>query len=200
MKTRACRPGYSLLELVLVLAVMLIVTALALPSLKGMYGSYKLNGAVDSVRAAWAQARARAIAENRPYRFGVIPETGQYRVAPDLPDYWTGSGRPSSDLTNGEGAVLEESLPPGVRFSMSGGGAPSADVGDSSLDPAGRGSKSSASADAYTSAAVFRPDGTARADCEILFQVRGARPTALCLRGMTGVITVKSNPGSGGAP
>ena len=72
------RRGYTLLELVLVLAVVVMVSAIAYPSLKGMYGHYKMTGAVDSVRAAWAQARAHAIEEGRPYRFAVVPDTGEH--------------------------------------------------------------------------------------------------------------------------
>jgi type II secretory pathway pseudopilin PulG len=195
MKTRASRPGYSLFELVLVLAVLLIASALSLPSLKVMYGSYKRDGAVDAVRAAWAQARARAIEEGRPYRFGVVPDGGHYRVAPDTPDYWSGSGHPT-DGTGKPGKVVEGSLPPGVRFSVNaptgqGGSDPVSDWPDTS----GKGPKGAVPAESYSNAAVFLPDGTAKADCEILFQVRGTSPVSLKLRGMTGAVTVKNNVG-----
>ena len=100
MKTKKRRSGASLLEVVVVLAIMVIISALAIPSIQAMYGSYKLNGAVDSVRAAWADARSRAIDEGRPYRFSVEPNGTHYRVAPDDPDYWPGSG-PAND-PNGE--------------------------------------------------------------------------------------------------
>ena len=188
----AKRGGYTLLELVLVLAVLVMLAGLCYPSIKGMYGHYKLTAAVDTVRAAWAQARAHAIEEGRPYRFAVVPGTGQYRVAPDSPDYWSGSG-PASD-TNGQGMVMEKVLPGGVCFAT--GDGPPADSGapPQSDAPAG-----GASPDSYTSPVVFLPDGSARDDAEVIFQVRGAMPTAIRLRGLTGIVTVK-RVNSGGGP
>src|SRR5262245_60047620 len=113
MKKR--RTGATLFEILLVMAIVVIISAMAFPSLSAMYGSYKINGAVDSVRSAWADARARAIEEGRPYRFAVEPSGSSYRVAPDHPDYWEGNSIPTDD-PNGQGLVIEQSLPAGVRF------------------------------------------------------------------------------------
>ena len=185
------RRGYTLFELVLVLAVLVLLSAITYPSLKGMYGHYKMTGAVDSVRAAWAQARAHAIEEGRPYRFAVVPDTGHYRVAPDQPDYWSGSP-PASD-PNGRALVLEKSLPRGVHFATGGAAGP-----DSGGDYRADEPPAAVAPDAYVNPVVFLPDGTAREDAEVIFQIRGARPTAIRLRGLTGVVTVKPvNPGGG---
>jgi prepilin-type N-terminal cleavage/methylation domain-containing protein len=191
------RPGYTLMEAMLVVAVIALLAAICVPSLKGMYGYYKLNGAVDSVRSAWAHARARAIEEGRPYRFAVVADAGSFRVAPDQADYWGGS--PPADDPHGKGFVLEQSLPKGVHFTLGGdsqapgvGGTPADGEEDVPGDlAAGRKDQNHASLDAYTTAAVFLPDGTARDDVKIVFQVRGAQPTAIQLRGMTGSVTVK---------
>jgi prepilin-type N-terminal cleavage/methylation domain-containing protein len=183
------RRGYTLFELVLVLAVLVLLSAIAYPSLKAMYGHYKMTGAVDTVRAAWAQARAHAIEEGRPYRFAVVPGTGQYRVAPDSPDYWSGSG-PGSD-PNGQGLVLEKALPGGVCFATGG-------VPDTGGAPQPEAPSAGASPDSYTNPVVFLPDGSAREDAEVIFQVRGARPTAIRLRGLTGIVTVKHLDAGGG--
>src|SRR5262245_32030612 len=91
MTARKRRSGYTLFEVVLVCAVMLIGTSLFVPSLRSMHGSYKLNGAVDTMRTAFAQARARAIEDSRPYRVSIEPDGSHYRVAPDQADYWSGS-------------------------------------------------------------------------------------------------------------
>jgi len=173
----------------LVAALIAILGALVAPSLKGMFGYYKLNGAVDGVRAAWADSRTRAVAEGRPYRFSVVPGTGMYRVAPDQPDYWGGAA-PAFDPAH-PALVEEKALPRGVTFSGNGAG-PAGAADASPVGPA------HVSPDAYTTLAVFLPDGTARADVEILFQVRGARPTTLCLRSLTGATAVRSDPAGGG--
>jgi len=184
MTTQTRRKGYTLLEVLLVAAVLIVFASLAIPSLKGIQGSYRLTGGVDSVRSAWAQARARAIEEGRPYRFAVEQDGSHYRIAPDRPDYWSGSG--PGDDPDGKGFVLEQSLPGGVRFTVNGDLA-SAPPPDEVSD---KDDKPGPSLDAYTGAAVFLPDGTAREDVKILFQVRGATPTMVHLRGLTGSVTV----------
>ncbi len=57
MVHRTRRSGYTLFEIVMVMAVMLILSGIAYPSLKSMYGVHKLDGAIDTVRGAWAEAR-----------------------------------------------------------------------------------------------------------------------------------------------
>jgi len=170
--------------MVLVLAIMVILATITYPSVKGMFGYYKLHGGVDSVRAAWAHARGRAILESRPYRFAVEPGGSHFRVAPDLPEFWPGSG-PAND-PHGPGAVLEQALPAGVHFN----------IGDTaSAPPAENTSKSddhSPPSGDWTPAAVFLPDGSAREDVTITFQVHGVRPVALYLRGLTGVSSTQT--------
>jgi Tfp pilus assembly protein FimT len=185
MKLR--RKAATLFELILVLAILVIVTAIAVPSLHSMYGAHKLTGAVDSVKGAWAEARAHAMKEGRPYRFSVQPDGSAFRIAPDQDDYWAGDA-PSGD-PNGQGLILEQSLPTGVRFSVGGdaGAAPPQGTQENySLEekPVANGN--------WSNTVVFNPDGTAQDDVRIVFQVKGARTTALQLRGTTGDVSVET--------
>jgi hypothetical protein len=187
MKPR--RRATTLFELILVLAILVIVASLSVPSLGSMYGYYKINGAVDSVRSAWADARAHAIEEGRPYRFSVQPDGRAFRVAPDQDDYWPGQG--SADDPQGHGAVIEHSLPTGVRFAVGdagGGQAPAAEPEryDLEEEPVKGGS--------WSTTVVFLPDGTAREDVRIRFDVKGTRPMTLQLRGLTGDVSVETEP------
>src|SRR5690349_19359062 len=86
------RPGFTLFELVLVLAVMVVVAAISYPSIDSVFNSYKVGTGADAVRAGWAKARAQAMNDGIPYRFSVMPNTGNFRIAPDLPDFWGGNG------------------------------------------------------------------------------------------------------------
>ena len=185
MANRSRRSAYTLFEVVLVGAVLTILAAVSYPTLKNMYGYHKLNGAVDSVRAAWAEARSRAIDEGRPYRFSVEPNGSHYRVAPDEDDYWSGGSGPAND-PNGKALVLEKALPGGVRFAL-GDEAPAAD--DAAPDNGKEDCKASGN---WSTGAVFLPNGTARDDVKITFQVRGVRPTAIQLRGLTGNVSVQT--------
>jgi len=171
------------MELMLVVAVIVMVSALAVPSLDSMYGYYKLNAAVDSVQAAWAIGRYHAIEEGVPYRFSVLPGQGNYRLAPDSGDYWSG-GTPAAADPDNPPAVFDDALPKGVTFSMGGNGpAAAAGSGDQTSMPVGQVDSGS-----WSTVAVFMPDGTARDDVEIFFQVKGARPTSIYLRALTGAV------------
>jgi Tfp pilus assembly protein FimT len=193
--TRSRRPSYTLLEVLLVCAVLVIVSALTVPSIDSMYGYFKMNAAVDSVKAAMVQARAGAIADGQPYRFCVVPGQGNYRVAPDDNTYWSGGGLPTPPDPNNPPAVVEDALPSGVTFAMGQNGtAPAAAPtnGDTST-PVGHVDPGS-----WSVVTVFMPDGTARDDVEIVFQVKGARTTSVQLRALTGIVTSRLVDAGGG--
>ena len=50
------------MEVMLVLAVIVILSAISFPSFEAIYAGIKMDSATDSVRAAWAEAQARALA------------------------------------------------------------------------------------------------------------------------------------------
>jgi prepilin-type N-terminal cleavage/methylation domain-containing protein len=182
------RPAYTLLEVVLVLALLAIVTALAYPHIDGMYGHHRLTAALDEVRGAWASGRAHAIEEGVPYRFSVVLGKGNFRLAPDSPEYWDG-GNPAPAGNGQQALILTGSLPRGVTFANGNngnGGGPGGST-DTVLE--------SVSPSQYQALAVFLPDGTARDDVEIRFNVRGAAPAVIKLRSMTGVVSVQRGGG-----
>jgi type II secretory pathway pseudopilin PulG len=168
------------MELMIVLAILVAVAALAVPSLRAIFGTHKLTASVDAVRAAWAIARAAAADEDRPYRFAIEPNGRHFRIAPDLDSYWSGGDGPGDD-PDGKGVVLTDSLPGGVCFILNGdpGQPPPANaaVADEKSPPSGQ----------WEKACVIMPDGTSPEDVRIVFQVHGSPPTQLQLRGLTGV-------------
>jgi prepilin-type N-terminal cleavage/methylation domain-containing protein len=181
------RPGYTLLELMLVLAIIVVMAAIAYPSATAMYGHLRLSQAADAVREAWAEARAHAIDEGRPYRFAIIPNQGNYRVAPDSPEFWGSSSQeqPSADAINPP-FYINKALPKGLRFSAPEAPAGGQTEGESSIP------KENISPDMWSSRTVFLPDGTARQDVEIVFGASGTMGIIMRLRALTGAVTVKS--------
>lgn len=182
------RPAYTLLELVIVLALLVVLTAMIYPSLEAMYGDYRVTSAADMIRASWASARAQALNGSRAYRFAVVPHQGNFRIAPDSADFWAGGNEPPpSDDPANPAFVQEGTLPKEVRFVplevlQTGGSIPG---GESSLP------LESIDPSQWVTRAVFLPDGTVRDDVELPLQARGARPVIITLRALTGVVNVR---------
>src|SRR5262249_46829411 len=110
------RRGFTLLEMILVLALVVILASLVYPSYTAMQRSYRLEGAADEAKAGMITARAQAIEEGRPYRFAVVPGKGNYRVAPDSPDFWGSGTPPTAPEGTAAPLLLEDSLPEGTNF------------------------------------------------------------------------------------
>jgi Tfp pilus assembly protein FimT len=164
------RGGFTILELCLVLAVIIVASAIAVPSITAMYADVKLTAASDLVRARWAEARARAVEDGMPYRFAVVPQSNRFRVEPDIAE------NPEEPGVDARPLVLDDELPGGVEFA----------VGETD----GEGG-----ADGMQTIAVFLPDGTARSDVEIVFRAGGQRSLVLRLRSLTGAVSAQFESG-----
>ena len=184
---RKHRPAYTLFELLLVLVLLVLLAAIAYPTLDGLLATFRMTEAADMVRANWADARAYAMNEGRPYRFAIVSGKGNFRVAPDSPEFWGGGDPPVAD-SNNPPLVVEDSLPRGVRFSTP-DTYQSASIdqsGDSSLPPG------SVDPGSWSTIVTFLPDGTTKEDVEIIFTGAGARPVDVKLRGLTGAVSVQT--------
>lgn len=180
--------GFTLLEVMLVLALMVILGSLAYFSLDGMAADQRVAAGADAFRACMAEARSRALEEGRSYRCSVVPGKGNYRAAPDSPDYWTGSDDPvSTDNSSSPPYIKSDVLPKGVAFYTPDNppGDGPAQGTDSSLPP------DQVPSSSWTTMVTFAADGTTRDDVSLILQGRGARPLALKLRALTGVVTVQ---------
>jgi hypothetical protein len=180
------RDAYTLFELLLVLAMLVILGAVVLPSLDSMYGDYKLTAAADAVRAAWAQGRVEAMESGQAYRFAVVQGQGNFRLAPDRADFWSGSGAPPpGDAETKPPIVLESTLPSGIRFGAVDNIQGPVDQSAAEI-PVGQVDSSS-----WSRVVVFLPNGTTQENVEIAFLGRNLRPLALRLRALTGAVTTE---------
>ena len=163
------RPAFTLLEVLLVIAVIIALSAVAYPTLVGMYGDVKVKAAADDVRAAWTEARSHAIEDGRGYRFAVQPDTGKYRVAPDADGFWDGSGGDESDAPP---FIFEGDLPNGIVFK----------VGEDLAESGG-----------WSTVVVFNPDGGCSADVEVVLREADddGTPIVVKVRAMTGAVSVR---------
>jgi len=172
---RQPRKAYSLLELVLVLAVIVVLGAFAVPGLIGDNEYVKETASTDAVKAAWTAARAQAMKEGRPYRFAVVWNKGNFRVAPDSDDYWKGNAHKTDDKN--PALIIEKSLPEGVAFSKGSSSGSSAPT-DTVLATDG------ISPNQWDTVVVFNPDGSASDDVRLEFTGGGC--PGLEVRAFTG--------------
>lgn len=129
--SRLRRRGLSLMEMMLVLAVLVAVAAMAVPALQGPMDDQRLRKSADLVRSQWAQARVAAMKTGRMQMFRYEIGGELYSIQP-----WQGQTdavEASGDLTanpltedtisqigaknaNNPLGLTGVKLPPGIKF------------------------------------------------------------------------------------
>ncbi len=122
---RSTRRGYTLLELLIVVAVMLVVASLTLPALNRPFAKSKLRDAAKQLRVALARARLEAIRTGAPQQFCYQPGGGVYEISARstaegggfLPVALEG-GVEEAPVADGSAyaAAARYELPEGIRF------------------------------------------------------------------------------------
>jgi len=83
MKGRSARAGFTLIEMMAVVAVLALLAVILIPSLDAMYGDTRQKGAADQIRGELAAARAWAMEDGVPYRVAVSEDGTKIRRAPE---------------------------------------------------------------------------------------------------------------------
>jgi Tfp pilus assembly protein FimT len=166
------RAGYTLLELIVVLAVVILLGAIVLPTLFGTQGNTRVKAAADDCTSSISMARSHAIDEGRNYKLSVSSDGTKIRVSPDDPAALDASTDP--DLP--KPYVSEKTLEPGVT-----------------IKPIITGSESSMSdTDGWIRLATFQQDGTCKEAYDPDFEIAEVGVTSLIvqIRALTGHTTV----------
>jgi type IV fimbrial biogenesis protein FimT len=97
--------GFSLIELVVVLAIILLITVMALPQARNVIRSYRLNAAASAIKSAVQSTRYQAIMVGCPYQLVFTSASTNYQLTTEKV---TGSP-PACDTTfttvSGYGAI-----------------------------------------------------------------------------------------------
>jgi prepilin-type N-terminal cleavage/methylation domain-containing protein len=180
------RPGFTLMEIAIVMAIIVILMVLTVPSIGLIYGDQGSVDASDSIRAKWAKARSQAIHDGVPYSFGVAWGQSSWRVAPDGSEFW---GNSAGTTPGGTYIEIVGNLPHDIRFIQ-------ADAPP--LDPKREPSPDAGTVEPgqFVQLVTFYPDGTVQcfmpdgSSADILLialEGRSGRRLILSLRAMTGV-------------
>jgi prepilin-type N-terminal cleavage/methylation domain-containing protein len=189
-----CRSGLTLIEMILVLAVLVAAAAIALPALHGPMSDQRLRKAGDLVLAQWARARLTAMKTGQMQVFRYEIGTDLYQVQPRLDEsfFLEGSAdasqlmapnmllqNPNRDGRDSLLGVAGQRLPSGVTF-FTGRTEMDSRVGQlQNEDP------SIAMAGSMVQPIIFYPDGTTTQARIVLTNERFF--VELKLRGLTGI-------------
>ncbi|TWT96950.1 hypothetical protein Pla108_27270 [Botrimarina colliarenosi] len=165
--------GFTLVELMLVLSLVVVLAALAAPSLSGTLARVRLEAAAEAVRTAWADARLEAMRTGQPVVFQCRLGTGEYTLS-KLTDA-TAALAGATDTADQEQLANDEHEDLGaITFTQLSVGDPL----DPLLDPS------------VAACVVFRPDGAADDAWAIVEAANGQR-RQITLRGLTGAARIE---------
>jgi len=182
---RPVRSGASLLEVLIVMAIIVAFGAIALPQLRDFNGDSRIKAAADTVKGRIANARAASLESGRPYRLALNPEGNRFRIAPDELAFQNVAANDEDEEADSI-LVGETNLPKDVTAEIV-----TADGSTGAVDDNG-----------WTRVATFRPDGTCREDSvTIRLTEPGTLPILIQIRGLTGAATIeKTKPTMGTTP
>lgn len=189
--TRPPRHAVTLLEVMLVLALLVVMASIAWPAMQRPLSSQRLRKSADAVRVVWARSRVKAMSTGQTlvFRYSVEGDRYnlQYHAGPEFSsDALSEESETFSSDTDPAAFVFgnEAKLPEGVVF-MS--GETTEDTRASSLvleEP-----PMAEAGTTWSEPILFYPDGTS-STVRLVLRNAYDRAIELSLRGLTGVVTV----------
>ena len=119
------RRGFTLVEVLLTLCLIVVITSLAWPVLDKPFANLRLKKVADEVRAQWAGARVEAMDSGRTYVFRYVAGGDRFRIEayatvetqedPVYDDYFDGSAG-GLGYTGQACQPVDGTLPEGITF------------------------------------------------------------------------------------
>ena len=186
----AARRGVTLIELLLVLALLVIVATMAYPAFFGPMKNQELRRSADRIRSAWGKAQVQAMKTGRIHMFRIQKDTNKFEIRPFEDDQ---AATESDDAvaqisTQPNTTIIEDTLPEDIKLSQV------TSVGDMRTALTQQevasdvGLTSEGLNEAWSSPILFYPDGTSSNSRLLL--TNDTYYVILQLRGLTGVAQV----------
>jgi prepilin-type N-terminal cleavage/methylation domain-containing protein len=178
-QTFGLRRGMTLLELLLVVAIMVVVASLAIPAVQRTFSTQALQKGADRVRVAMGQARVRAIKNGEEYAVFLSPGGSWFNVAPFV-NYQEQAALAAQREKMSEQRLQsnyeDDLLPKGIEFVLDEVGADARSA--EALATLGSGGS--------LRPILFYPDGTSQ-DARVVLRNEKEQYVEVQLRGLTGV-------------
>jgi prepilin-type N-terminal cleavage/methylation domain-containing protein len=179
---RGKRRGLTLVEILLVLALLVVISGIVLPLLEGTFSRAALYGAGDLLQGAWAQARFASMQSGQIHAFRFEPNANHFQIvsldslgapesnglAPEDPD----NEPQAADFVR----LSDNRLPEGVVFN-------DANISSSAQTLA---TMPMTADSAWSTPILFYPDGTT-SDATVLLANSDGVAIRVTLRGLTGI-------------
>ena len=159
------RSAFTLVELLLVLALVVVLAAIAAPLMTGALAKARLDAAAEELVSAWNEARLEAIRTGEPIAFRCQIETPTYQV-----------GSLSAAMQGEVSGVNKHDDLSSVIFKQ-------LSLGEHDDDPPPD--------PTVVAVLVFQPDGVT-SDAFAIIQAEGGARRRVSLRGLTGTATIKA--------
>lgn len=99
MKIAALRNGFSTIELVVVVALVGIITAIALPNWRSWMPGYALNSSTRQIQSELHNIKMRAAAENTSFQMAYLQGASEYTIERDSKPLQTKPLAPGTSIT-----------------------------------------------------------------------------------------------------
>ncbi len=180
-KPDSSRSGYTLIEIMLAVMVLIVLTSLAASPLMNSWRDTQTGSATEEVRALLAGTRLLALDRDETWQFVYEPGGSHYLRVPV-----SATTENSSDESANQGK-FSDTLPSTITFGESGGGTGSTISSELLTGLADAGELSGVS---WSAPVLFYSDGTStESDFEIVDEYGNSR--VVSVRDLTGGVTVK---------
>ena len=173
------RSAFTLIELLLVISIVVIVAALAIPAVHRTIDSQSLTKSGDRLRVAMGKARVSAIRKGEVHALFYVAGGGWFDVGAmsKFQEMQTRSAQRIRYLQqHPSNYIQDDALPRGIRFA----------AGEVGHDSRSAEAMQTANASDEMKMVLFYPDGTAQ-DARIVLQNEYGELVAVELRGLTGL-------------